>query len=74
MKLNRDTIEMMAIGVDKDDARFAAGDADIYSCDFEAEEITTKDEILPGWEDALPWGDHGSLDLTCGEIVEDDNA
>ena len=61
---------MMVVGVDEDDARYSAEEADIYACDFKAEEVTDIEDCLPGWETALPWGDQGSDDLECAEFIE----
>ena len=61
---------MMAVGTDKSDALFAARSADFDACNSEVEEVTTEDDILPGWEGVLPWGDQGNFELDCAEIVK----
>lgn len=70
MKLYLITIQMMAVGTNKSDALFAASSADFDACDSEIEEVTTEDDILPGWESVLPWGDQENDELECAEIVK----
>ena len=69
MKLYKVTIQMMVVAANPEDAKYICDDTDIYSCDFQAEEITTIDECLPDWEDARPFGDQGD-DFTCAEIID----
>ena len=69
-KLFKATIQMMVVGVDEDDAKFAASYVDIHACDFEAKEITDIEDCLPGWEFVLPRGDQGNYELECAEFIE----
>jgi len=69
MKLYEVTIKLMVVAVDKDDARYVTNDIDLYSCDFQAKEVTDINECLPMWKDAIPFGDQGSDDFTCAEII-----
>lgn len=70
MKLYLVTIQMMVVATDKSDVLFAAGSADLDASDSEIEEVTTEDDILPGWESVLPWGDQENDELTCAEIIK----
>lgn len=68
-KLYKVTIEMMAIGINEADALFVASSADFDACDTETEEVTIEDDILSGWESALPWGDQDDPELECAEFI-----
>jgi len=70
MKLYKVTIQMMVVAASKEDAQHICDDVDIYSCDFYAEEVTAIDKCLLEWEDARPFGDQGSDDFTCAEIID----
>ena len=68
-KLYKVTIKLMVVAKNVDDARHVSDDVDQYLCDFQAKEITKISECLPRWEDAIPFGDQGSDDFTCAEII-----